>query len=199
MGHSQADKAKSRERILHAAAVQIRELGLDGLSIAELMKSAKLTHGGFYGHFDSRDQLISEALAKALSEGGPESARVGSARGPRNLKALLNTYLSKAHRDDLSVGCAVAALAGDVARSDRRTRDVMTSYLSEYFDKVANLVEGDHPDESAIAIVCTMVGAVALSRVARDRPMSDKILRAAQRSILNLLERREQLKNSRSI
>ena len=191
MGHSQADKAKSRERILHAAAVQIRELGLDGLSIAELMKSAKLTHGGFYGHFDSRDQLISDALAKALSEGGPESARVGSANGPRNLKELLNTYLSKAHRDDRSVGCAVAALAGDVARSDRRTRDVMTSYLSQYFDKVAHLVEGEHSDESAIAIVCTMVGAIALSRVARDRPMSDKILRAAQRSILDLVECRE--------
>ncbi|MGY4256683.1 TetR/AcrR family transcriptional repressor of nem operon [Bradyrhizobium sp. USDA 4516] len=191
MGHSQADKAKSRERILDAAAVQIRELGLDGFSIAELMKSVKLTHGGFYGHFDSRDHLISDALTKALSEGGPESARVGSANNPRNLRALLNTYLSKAHRDDRSVGCAVAALAGDVARSDRRTRDVMTSYLSQYFDKVAHLVEGDHPDESAIAIVCTMVGAVALSRVARDRPMSDKILRAAQRSILDLVECRE--------
>ncbi|MGY8631861.1 TetR/AcrR family transcriptional regulator [Bradyrhizobium sp. 14AA] len=191
MGHSQADKAKSRERILDAAAIQIRELGLDGLSIAELMKSAKLTHGGFYGHFESRDQMISDALAKALSEGGPESARVGSANGPRTLKAMLNTYLSKAHRDDRSVGCAVAALAGDVARSDRRTRDVMTSYLSQYFDKVADLVEGDNPDESAISIVCTMVGAVALSRVARDRPMSDKILRAARQSILDLVECRE--------
>ena len=191
MGHSQADKAKSRERILDAAAVQIRELGLDGFSIAALMKSVKLTHGGFYGHFDSRDHLISDALTKALSEGGPESARVGSANGPRNLKALLSIYLSKAHRDDRSVGCAVAALAGDVARSDRTTRDVMTSYLSQYFDKVAHLVKGDHPDESAIAIVCTMVGAVALSRVARDRPMSDKILRAVQRSILDLVECRE--------
>ncbi|MGL3107008.1 TetR/AcrR family transcriptional regulator [Bradyrhizobium sp. BR 1432] len=191
MGHSQADKAKSRERILDAAAIQIRELGLDGLGIAELMKSAKLTHGGFYGHFDSRDELISDALAKALSKGGPESARLGGKNGPRSLKALLNTYLSKAHRDDRSAGCAVAALAGEVARSDRRTRDVMTSYLSQYFDKVANLVEGNQPDESAIAIVCTMVGAVALSRVARDRPMSDKILRAAQRSILDLVKCRE--------
>ncbi|MBR0815949.1 MULTISPECIES: TetR/AcrR family transcriptional regulator [Bradyrhizobium] len=190
MGHSQADKAKSRQRILDAAAVQIRELGLDGLSIAELMKSAKLTHGGFYGHFDSRDQLISEALAKALSEGGPEAVRPGSANGPRTLKALLNTYLSKAHRDDPSVGCGVAALAGDVARSDRKTRAVMTEFLSHYFDNVADLVEGDHPDESAVAIVCTMVGAVALARVTRDISMSDKILRAAQRSILELVETR---------
>ncbi|SPP92886.1 TetR/AcrR family transcriptional regulator [Bradyrhizobium vignae] len=188
MGHSQADKVKSRQRILDAAAVQIRELGLDGISIAELMKSAKLTHGGFYGHFDSRDQLISEALAKALSEGGPESVRLGSTNGPRTLKTLLNTYLSKAHRDDPSVGCAVAALAGDVARSDRKTREVMTDYLSNYFDNVADLLKGDHPDESAIAIVCTMVGAVALARVARDLSMSDKILRAAQRSILDLVE-----------
>lgn len=191
MGHSRAEKAKSRQRILNAAAVQIREFGLDGLSIAELMKSAKLTHGGFYGHFDSRDQLISEALAKALSEGGPESGRPGNANGPRTLKAMLNTYLSKAHRDDPSIGCAVAALAGEVARSDRRTRKVMTDYLSQYFDNVADLVESDHPDESAIAIVCTMVGAVALARVARDLSMSDKILRAAQRSILDLVEYRE--------
>lgn len=191
MGHSQADKAKSRQRILDSAAVQIRELGLHGLSIAELMKSAKLTHGGFYGHFGSREQLISEALAKALSEGGPETIRLGNPKGPRTLKGLLNTYLSKAHRDDPSVGCAVAALAGDVARSDRRTREVMTSYLSEYFDNVADLLEGEHPDESAIALVCTMVGAIALSRVARDVSMSDKILRAAQRGILDLVECRE--------
>jgi len=191
MGHSQVDKAKSRQRILDSAAIQIRELGLHGLSIAELMKSAKLTHGGFYGHFDSREQLISEALAKALSEGGPESIRLGTAKGPRNLKTLLNTYLSKAHRDDPSVGCAVAALAGDVARSDRSARDVMTSYLSQYFDNVAHLLEVEHPDESAIAVVCTMVGAIALSRVSRDVSMSDKILRAAQRSILDLVECRE--------
>ena len=190
MGHSQAEKARSRERILNAAALQLRELGLAGISIGELMKSARLTHGGFYGHFESRDDLIAQALDRALAEGDASAIRAGSVKGPRTLKSFLNAYLSKAHRDDPTTGCAVAALASDVARADPRTRDIMTAYLEKSFDSIAGLIEDEDATELAISVMCTIVGALTLSRVASDKEASKKILLAARRSILDYAEMR---------
>ena len=139
MGHSQADKAQSRQQILDVAALQLRELGLSGVSIGDLMKSAKLTHGGFYGHFSSRDDLIAEALEKALD--GEESAiRIGSTKGPRTLcKSFLNSYLSKTHRDNPRWVAPISALAGEVARADTRARSIMSDRLGKYFDNIRNV------------------------------------------------------------
>jgi TetR/AcrR family transcriptional repressor of nem operon len=190
VGHSQAEKARSRERILNAAALQLRELGLAGVSIGELMKSARLTHGGFYGHFESRDDLIAQALDRALAEGDASAIRAASVKGPRTLKSFLNTYLSKAHRDDPTTGCAVAALAGDVARADSRTRDIMTAYLEKSFDSIAAVIEDEDATELAISVMCTIVGALTLSRVASDKEASKRILLAARRSILDYAEMR---------
>jgi TetR/AcrR family transcriptional regulator, transcriptional repressor for nem operon len=190
VGHSQAEKARSRERILDAAAVQLRALGLAGVSIGELMKSARLTHGAFYGHFESRDDLIAQALDRALADGNASAIRAGNAKGPRTLKSFLNAYLSKAHRDNPRSGCAVAALAGDVARVDSRTRDVMTARLEESFDNIATLIGEEDATEFAISVMCTIVGAMTLSRVMRDDEASKKILLAARRSILDYAEMR---------
>ena len=99
VGHSQAEKARSRDRILNAAALQLRELGLAGISIGELMKSAKLTHGGFYGHFESRDDLIAQALDRALADGDASAIRAASVNGPRTLRSFLNAYLSLPAKD----------------------------------------------------------------------------------------------------
>ncbi|MGL3214254.1 TetR/AcrR family transcriptional regulator [Bradyrhizobium sp. BR 1433] len=104
MGHSQADKARSRERILNEAATQIRDKGLEALSIGGLMQQVKLTHGGFYGHFASRSDLIAAALEQALNAG---EASAHAARGPDkpvNINALARSYLSRAHRDFAQVG-----------------------------------------------------------------------------------------------
>jgi TetR/AcrR family transcriptional regulator, transcriptional repressor for nem operon len=183
LGHSQADKAKSRERILDAAAAQLREAGLAGVSIGELMKSAKLTHGGFYGHFGSRDDLVAEALDKALGDGEAASAKAVNAKGPRTLKSFLNSYLSKTHRDNPATGCAVSALAGDAARADDRTREIMTKHLVKYFENIGKIV-GDDDTDFAMSVMCTVVGAVTLSRALNDEAMSDKLLLAARRGIL---------------
>lgn len=190
VGHSQAEKARSRERILDAAALQLRELGLAGISIGELMKSARLTHGGFYGHFESRDDLIAQALDRALADGDASAINAASAKGPRTLKSFLNAYLSKAHRDHPASGCAVAALAGDVARADSRTREIMTAYLESSFDSIAALIEDEDAAEFAISVMCTIVGAMTLSRVMREEAASKKILLAARRSILDYAEMR---------
>ncbi|WP_334383282.1 MULTISPECIES: TetR/AcrR family transcriptional regulator [unclassified Bradyrhizobium] len=190
VGHSQAEKARSRERILDAAALQLRELGLAGISISELMTSARLTHGGFYGHFESRDDLIAQALDRALADGDASAINAASAKGPRTLKSFLNAYLSKTHRDDPASGCAVAALAGDVARADSRTRDIMTAYLEKSFDSIATLIGDEDATEFATSVMCTIVGAMTLSRVMREEEASKKILLAARRSILDYAEMR---------
>lgn len=189
MGHSQADKAKSRQRILGTAALQIRESGLAGVSIGDLMKSAKLTHGGFYGHFASREDLIAEALDMALSDAEATAISTGSVKGPRTLKSFLNSYLSKSHRDNPGSGCAVSALAGDVARADERTREIMTKHVTKYFDNICNLLDDD-ATEFAMSLMCTIVGAVTLSRVMSDEEMSNKVLLAARKAILEYAEMR---------
>jgi TetR/AcrR family transcriptional repressor of nem operon len=191
VGHSQADKALSRQRILEAAALQLRELGLSGLSIGELMKSAKLTHGGFYGHFSNRDDLIAEALDKALRDGEESAIRAGSAKGPRTLKSFLNSYLSKAHRDSPGTGCAISALAGDVARADGRARSIMSHRLDKYLNNIGNLADEDRPNDFAMAVMSMVVGAVTLSRVMKDEEASDKLLLAARKAILEYDELRK--------
>ncbi|EGP06184.1 transcriptional regulator, TetR family [Bradyrhizobiaceae bacterium SG-6C] len=186
VGHSQADKARSRERILEVAAAQLRELGLDGVSIGDLMKAVDLTHGGFYGHFASRDELVAAALDKALTDGEASAVRSSSAKGKRTLKSVANSYLSKAHRDNPDSGCAMAALSGDVARSNDQNREIMSKHLARYFDNMQNVMDDNGSRELAISLMCMMVGAVTLSRVMTDASRSDEILQAARKSVLRL-------------
>lgn len=186
VGHSQADKARNKERILEVAATQLRELGLDGVSISDLMKAVDLTHGGFYGHFASRDDLVAAALDKALTDGEASAIKSGSAKGKRTLKSVANSYLSKVHRDNPDSGCALSALSGDVARSNDQNREIMSKHLARYFDNIQEVI-GDHGSkELAISLMCMMVGAVTLSRVMTDPDRSDEILQAARKSMLQL-------------
>jgi TetR/AcrR family transcriptional repressor of nem operon len=188
VGHSRAEKAESRERILDAAARQIRQDGLESVSIAELMKAASLTHGGFYGHFPSRAALQAAALERAMDHGEAAFAASKTANKALTVKSIVNGYLSPAHRDNSGEGCAIAALAGDVGRSDDATvREAMAQRLEQSFEDMAQAM-GDGPGAEAAAIVawCAMVGAVNLARVVRGTDRSDEILRLARQSILDL-------------
>lgn len=188
MGHSQADKARNKERILEVAATQLRELGLDGVSISDLMKAVDLTHGGFYGHFASRDDLVAAALDKALTDGEASAVQSSSKKGERTLKSVANSYLSKIHRDNPNSGCAVSALSGDVARSNDQNREIMSKHLAKYFDNMQNVIGDGGSRELAISLMCMMIGAVTLSRVMTDTNRSDEILQAARKSMLQLGE-----------
>lgn len=188
MGHSQADKARNKERILEVAATQLRELGLDGVSISDLMKAVDLTHGGFYGHFASRDDLVAAALDKALTDGEASAVQSSSKNGERTLKSVANSYLSKIHRDNPNSGCAVSALSGDVARSNDQNREIMSKHLAKYFDNMQDVIGDGGSRELAISLMCMMVGAVTLSRVMTDTNRSDEILQAARKSMLQLGE-----------
>jgi len=177
MGHSQTEKAANRERILAEASRQVRRDGLESVSVGTLMKSVGLTHGGFYGHFESRSALLAEALERALLD-GEANAKTHGLDGPKDLSDIARSYLSRAHRDARESGCAMAALVSDVARADAPSREVMTDHIESFIASVSEALGGD--EERAIVAVSAMVGALALSRVVADPARSDAFLKSVR-------------------
>jgi TetR/AcrR family transcriptional repressor of nem operon len=187
MGHSRAEKAQSRERILTGAAAEIRRNGLDALAIADVMKSAGLTHGAFYSHFPSRDALIGAAVDHALVAGEARSTAAVADRAAGDVMAMVRSYLSPAHRDTPDSGCAVAALAGEAARSEV-ARDRVGDRVTRYVGRMATAL-GDRPDAigEAWSIWSTMVGALTLSRLLAG-DASDAVLRSACDAIERIVD-----------
>ena len=178
MGHSRAEKAGSRERILRQAAQQIREAGLESLSVNKLMRSVDLTHGGFYGHFASRSDLLAEALESALAD---------SQLRARSFGPMVRSYLSRSHRDSPGTGCAIASLAPDAARADEPVREVMNRHVEGFVAIVAQALALDEgADDEALVAVSAMVGALALSRVLTDPKRADAMLRAVREHLIAL-------------
>lgn len=183
MGHSQQDKEKSHAQIVEIAAQKMRESGTEGPGVAEIMKAAGLTHGGFYKHFDSRDDLVAEAVEAAVAQSREGIGEViDGADDP--LAAFVDWYLSPAHRDEPGTGCAVVALGADAARADERVRTVYTGQVERYIAQMEALL-GDDEDSRrrAIAAVSAMVGALLISRAVDDEGLSAEILAAVRESV----------------
>ena len=166
----------NRERILTEAARLFREKGFDGVSVAEVMNAAGLTHGGFYGHFASKDDLIAETVAHMMANGAKPSAA--------DLSAFVDAYLSRRHRDGVAQGCPIAALAGDVRRQDAGARRAMTQGLRAQINRIADSISDDRSkraqQRAAVGVWATMVGALVLARTTDDEAFSDRILRDAK-------------------
>ena len=186
MGHSRIEKANSRERILKAAAAQVRDAGLESVSVGALMRSVGLTHGGFYGHFASRSDLLAQALERALEEGEVAARAAADPSRPFDYAAGVRSYLSRRHRDSRASGCAIAALASDVARADEASRRVMESHLDAFAAKVSAATGGD--EDKALFAVSAMIGALLVSRVITDSKRSDALLRTAREQVTALGE-----------
>jgi len=181
MGHSRASKREHHEGIVGVASSRFREDGIERVSVANLMRDAGMTHGGFYRHFESRDQLVAEAVERALHDGGEAMAAV--AQSPRDpLARVIDAYLSIAHRDNLGTSCAVTTLAGDVARSNPRARAAYTQQVGVYIDMLMRLLPAGTTEESrakAITALSTLVGAVSMARAVNDEALSQEILASA--------------------
>jgi TetR/AcrR family transcriptional regulator, transcriptional repressor for nem operon len=190
VGHSRAEKAESRKRILDAAATRIREVGMDSVSVNELMQSANLTHGGFYGHFKSRSHLMVAALEQALADGETASAAHTGKRGSMTVKSIVNSYLSPTHRDNPATGCAIPTLGGEIGRADPEIRAVMAEQLKRSFKTMEEALGQTGPDakQFAVAAWSMMVGAMMISRVMADDPEADRVLALARKSVLDLAE-----------
>ncbi|WP_028937615.1 TetR/AcrR family transcriptional regulator [Pseudonocardia spinosispora] len=181
MGHSQEDKAASHERIVTIAAARFREAGTDSPAIGDLMRAAELTHGGFYRHFGSRDELVDEAVELALRTGAgrmADAAEKGAAAGD-GLGALIDGYLSAGHRDEPASSCAVATLSADVARGSDRARAAYTNQVRGYLDMIeASITEPDpvRRRRRALQTLSALVGAVLMARAVDSAVLSDELL-----------------------
>jgi len=179
MGSSKADKAASHDRIVDIAAARMRRSGINGVGVAELMREAGLTHGGFYRHFESRDELVGAAVERALAQGSARTVATSGQGGRRALEAIVDDYLSPAHRAHPEVGCAVAGLAEGVSRADDRTRSAYGRQVEQYIELLAGLTPGTDAAgdrRRACLLLSALVGALAMARAIGDGGLSDEIL-----------------------
>ncbi len=170
---SREQAAENGERILELATRLFRERGIDGVSVADLMKSAGLTHGGFYGHFKSKDDLAVEAVGHAID------VSLQSEPDDLTYEAFMASYLSRHHRDAAGSGCAMAALGPEIARLPADRRDFVTDYVRARIERMEALQRrgGDQADRRrAIADLSALVGALVMARSVEDEALSNEIL-----------------------
>lgn len=174
---SRQKAAENRERIVEAAARLFRDEGFDGVGIDAIMKAAELTHGGFYGHFASKDALMAEAIEHAVERSTAWQDRLGS------VSELMAIYLSDRHRADRAGGCAVAALGADAARRSPGLRRAIAAGIRRQLDRIVSLLKVGTPAarrRRAIATYAAMVGALTLARAVDDPALAREILTATR-------------------
>jgi TetR/AcrR family transcriptional repressor of nem operon len=183
---SRAQAAANRERILDAASALFRERGLDGIGVAEVMQHAGLTHGGFYGHFASKEDLITEACGRAFESSVRKWASVCADNEDAALSAIAKSYLSIRHRDHPGDGCAVAALGTELSRHGSPLRGRVTEGVRALVDVLARVVPGRTAAarrKRALAAYASMIGGLVLARAVDDPKLSRDVLRAVSASI----------------
>lgn len=185
-------KEQTHDRIVDVAAAAIRRNGYAGTGVADVMKEAGLTHGGFYAHFDSRTQLLAEAVERAGTRSMERMRKVTERAAPEQaLQALVDAYLSDAHVDAPEDGCTLAALGTETPRQAPEVQRVGARRLKELVD----LVERQLPDwgapgqhDKALAILSCMVGAMVIARASADARVSKDVRRAAKNLIRQAAE-----------
>ncbi len=185
MGSSQTEKQASHKRIVDAAAAQIRRDGVDAVRVSDLMREAGLTHGGFYRHFGSREELIDAAIDQALADGSRQT-EAGEDGDPAALGKVIDGYVSKAHRDNPQVGCGVAALPADVSRSSSAARAAYSRQVRRYIDRLVSLIRrpgADAKRDEAVMMLSALVGALSMARAVEDPGLSDEILVGTARAL----------------
>ncbi|MEO4001405.1 helix-turn-helix domain-containing protein [Mesorhizobium sp. CAU 1732] len=167
---SREQMAENRRRILDEASRLFREKGFEAVTVAEVMKAAGLTHGGFYGHFGSKDDLVAQSLAHVLAQ---------DTAGGDDLRAYLDAYLSPKHRDNAADGCPMAGLAADIRHQTAAARLAMTEGLRSQIDRIGEALPDMNVADrrrAAIGSWAAMVGAVILARAIDDAALSDEVL-----------------------
>ncbi|ARQ02192.1 TetR/AcrR family transcriptional regulator [Pseudorhodoplanes sinuspersici] len=183
---SREQAEKNRRRIVEVAGEMFREHGFDGIGLADLMKKAGLTHGGFYGHFKSKEALAAEASARALSKSCDKLAAVADAASGDALAALVGSYLSDRHRKEIGKGCAFVALGADAARHGKPLRSAFAKGVDDYLAVLSDIVPGRTKAEKrkkAMTTLSGMVGALVLARAVDDENLAKEILVATAASL----------------
>lgn len=178
--------AQNRERVVDTASKLFREHGYHGIGVADLMKAAGLTHGGFYAKFGSKEALLAEAAAKAIEVSMDDWDRVVAKQPGDPLRAVTEAYLSPLHRDQIGRGCALAALGPELSRLSDEVRDAVTDGVSKQIDKLAPIMPQADPQaqrQGALAAYAAMVGALMLARAVTDEKLSTEMMEAVLENI----------------
>lgn len=185
MPRSTAHKSRTRARIIEAAARAFRERGVEAVAIADVMRGAGLTHGGFYAHFPNKDALVAAAASRGMADSQRAFVSEAVDANPdAPLREIIRRYVSRYHRDHPAEGCAMPALAAEIAREPGEIRHAFTGALEEFVAQLMDYVPGDTPEvrhDAALALVAGMAGAVALARAVDDPDLSGRILLATRR------------------
>ena len=189
MRYSKEHKQETHARIVRKASVRLREKGAHGIGVADLMKEAGLTHGGFYAHFNSREALVIEAFNYAMDRSTDRWRKLAEETPPeKRFAAIVESYLTTIHRDDPGHGCAVPTLGPEIARESAKTRKAFAARLEEMIEMMADQVPElprKAARQQAIAALSTRVGALVLSRVAGSGDFSEEILGAGREAALS--------------
>jgi TetR/AcrR family transcriptional repressor of nem operon len=193
MRYSPEHKQETHDRIVKKASVRLREKGAHGIGVADLMKEAGLTHGGFYAHFESREALVIEAFGYAMDRSMEHWRKLtGEAAPEKRLALVAESYLSTLHRDNPGHGCSIPALGAEIARESPKTRKAFAGKLDQMIEMMTDYVPNmprKAARKQAIATLATMVGTMLLARVAGSNELSDEVLKAGRDSALDGVKR----------
>ena len=188
MRYSKEHKVETHARIVKKASVRLREKGAHGIGVADLMKEAGLTHGGFYSHFESREALVIEAFTHAMNRSMENWRKVADDKpSAQRLETVISKYLTPLHRDAPGQGCALPSLGADIARESPKTRKAFAAKLDGMIELLAENFPESGPKtarKQAMALLSTMVGALLMARIAGTGEMSDAILSAGRDAAL---------------
>ena len=191
MRYTESHKQEPHQRVLKAAARALRAKGPDNLAVAEVMKAAGLTHGGFYAHFESKEALLAETLDAIFSRAALQAREMVEGLPPRHaLATYVDYYVSALHRDDPNRGCPMVALSSDLPRQSKQFREAFNRGVKTLVDGLSRLISAagfEEPEKLAASGLSAMVGAVALSRAVSDKQLSDELLDSARNGIKSRL------------
>jgi len=184
---SREQAALNRERVVETASRLFRERGYGGIGVADLMRTAGLTHGGFYGNFNSKEELMAEAVTHAID--GSLAQWDKMLDNQHGLETVVAAYLSPAHRDHPGQGCTLAALGPEVARLAPPVRCAVTDGVRRQLDKLAPLMPPESPGEqrqAAIVAYASMVGALVMARAVNDAALSEEIMSTVHEAVTGM-------------
>jgi len=193
MRYSREHKQETHDRIVKKASVRLREKGAHGIGVADLMKEAGLTHGGFYAHFDSREALVIEAFGYAMDRSMEHWRKLTDEVSPdKRLAMIADAYLSTLHRDNPGHGCSIPALGAEIARESPKARKAFAGKLDEMIEMLADNIPNvprKAARKQAVATLATMAGTMLLARIAGSSELSDEVLKVGRDSALDCVKR----------
>jgi TetR/AcrR family transcriptional regulator, transcriptional repressor for nem operon len=183
---SRAQAEENRQNVIDVASRLFREKGFDGIGLKDLMEGAGMTHGAFYKQFESKEDLVAAASARALESATSRWSAAAAANPKDPLGAVIAFYLSKGHRKEKMDGCPLVALGGDAARQSADVKASFEAGIREHLSVLAGLIskaDSQEKRDKAMAILSTMVGAVTLARVVNDPRLAQSFLDAAAEQV----------------